>query len=129
MAVEYAVRARLKAVTAITNIVGNRIYPNLLPQDVTLEAITYRKVSAPHVHAFGSDAGLSNPRFQIDAWADVYTEVITLAAAIQAGLSRFRGTIAGEVIQDVMLLNELDIYEQDRRIHRVMMDFEVWHTE
>jgi len=129
VAVEYAVRARLAAVAGVTNIVGTRIYPNLLPQDVTLEAITYRRVSGPHVSAFGTDAGLSNPRFQVDVWADLYTEAVALAAAVQTALVRFRGTIASETIQDILLLNELDIYEQERRIHRVMMDFEVWHTE
>lgn len=129
MALEEAIYGRLAAVSGVTDIVSTRIYPSLLPQGATLPAVTYRRVSGVPERAMGSDAGVARVRMEVDAWASSYSGVKALRDAVVAALKRFTGTVSGETIDATYQLNELDRYEDDLKIHRVMMDFEVWHRE
>ena len=138
MTIEGAILARLKAVTAITDIVGSganaRIYPRRLPQDPVLEAITFRLISAPRVHAFGSDPGLVESRWQVDAWAETYEQARDLGDAIRGNgvgnaFSRFKGTLDSTVVQDVLLDNEIPTFEDESGSYRNMQDYMIWYEE
>ena len=92
MTIDGAILGRLKAVPAVTTIVGSgsnaRIYAEKLPQTAVLEAITFAQISAERVHAFGSDPGLVRARFQLDAWASTWTKSRDLADAIRVVVHR-----------------------------------------
>ena len=138
MTIEGAILARLKAVTAITDIVGSgssaRIYAPSLPQNPVLEAITFQVISAPRVHAFGSDPGLVESRWQVDAWGNTYEEARDLGDAIRGNgagnaFSRFRGTLDSTVVQDVLLDNEIPTFEDESGSFRNMQDYMIWYEE
>lgn len=138
MSIEGAILARLKAVTAITDIVGSgssaRIYAPHLPQRVVLEAIAFRLISAPRVHAFGSDPGLVESRWQVDAWGKTYEEARDLGDAIRGNgagnaFSRFKGTLDSTVVQDVLLDNEIPTFEDASGSFRNMQDYMIWYEE
>ncbi len=138
MTIDGAILARLKAVSAVTAIVGSgtsaRIHADHLPQDPTLEAITYRQISAPRVHAFGSDPGLVQARWQIDAWGSTYEEARDLGDAIRGNgagnaFSRFSGTLDSTVVQSVLLDNEIPTFQDDSGSYRNMQDYMIWYEE
>ena len=138
MTIEGAILARLKAVSAITDIVGlganARIYAPDLPQDPTLQAITFRQISAPRVHAFGSDPGLVGARWQVDAWGNTYKEARDLGDAIRGNgaggaLSRWSGTLDSTVVQDVLLENEIPTFEDESGSYRNTQDYLIWYEE
>ena len=138
MTVDGAILGRLKAVTAITDIVGTgasaRIYAEKLPQNTALEAITFRHISGERTHAFGKDSGLARARFQLDAWGNTWEDSRDLADAIRgdgngSALSRFSGTQDTTVIDDVMLDNELSTFEDESEGYRTIQDYLVYYQE
>ena len=138
MTIDGAVLGRLKAVSAITAIVGSgssaRIYAESLPQHPVLEAITFTQISAERVHAFGSDPGLVRARFQLDAWAKTWEKSRDLADAIRGNgagnaFSRFRGTQDTTVVDDILLDNEIPTFEAEPDSYRTTPDYLLWYQE
>lgn len=138
MTIDGAVLGRLKAVSAVTTIVGSgssaRIYALKLPQNPTLEAITFQQISGLRAHAFGVDRGTVEARFQVDIWGNTHEEARDLADAIRgdgaaSALSRWSGTQDSTVVQDVLLNTELVFYEEATEDYRVMQDYSIWFEE
>lgn len=129
--IEAGIIRRLNTATTVTALTGQRIRARL-SQNETMPAIGVRRVSTDRVHAMVSDDSLQRVRIQVDCYATGYAGVKALAAAVKTRLSRFKGTVTGNVIQDVLLQNELDLEEErgeDARLWRVMQDYYVWHEE
>ena len=138
MTIDGAVLGRLKAIAAVTTIVGSgssaRIYAESLPQNPTLEAITFTQISAERVHAFGSDPGLVRARFQLDAWGNTWEECRDLADAIRgdgaaSAFSRWSGTQDSTVVDDILLDNELPAFEAEPGSYRTTQDYLIWYQE
>jgi hypothetical protein len=129
MTIETELRARLAADATVAGLVVARIYPIVLPQKPTYPAITYSKVSGERLHTLAGAAGRAMPRISISAWSDVgYASVQTLAAAIRASLDGFNGTLT-TIQTNIILDNEIDFYEDDTRVYRILQDYRLSHTE
>ncbi len=77
----------------------------------------------------GSDIGLARALFQVTSFDDSYSGVKAVAAQVRAALQRYRGTINGDVIQDIYLENELDLYDDRTAKHMVPVNATVWYEE
>lgn len=118
MSVEQDVYDRLAADATVAGLVGTRIYPVLLPQNVAMPAIVYSRVaSVPH-----DDLELAqnheSARVQVDCWADSYPGAKALAAAASAALQ-----LAPVYAQR---LTDLDDYDPEEKLFRVILDFNIW---
>ena len=95
----------------------------------------FQKVSTPEVvHAFGTDSGLVEERWQVSAWAKTFAEAKTLAAAVKTALSRFRGTSDGTVFQGILHdggadFDEEPVDEDTSRVYRSQHDYLIWYEE
>lgn len=107
---------------------GTRLYPVLLPEDATLPAATYQRISTTREYATTGPVALNRVRIQLDCWADTYAEVKQLQTAILAILED-RSTYASANIDSITLITATDGYEQDARLYRVSMDFYVYAIE
>lgn len=146
MLLEEALYDWLSADTGISALVGNRIFPNKIPQGETYPQITFFRVSSPRVRNFGEPDGLANPRIQVDCWG------LTLASAVAVGeavrnsdggvalnhkLDGFRGTMGdspGVTIQSAQLEDERHTYnapqhDDDKGVHQVSQDYMFWWEE
>lgn len=74
----------------------------------------------------GADSPVLTVWVQVDCWAKTYSEVQTLAAEVEAQLSRWKGTAAGVTVQDVLLKDQTDSYESDTQLRRVTQDYTVF---
>lgn len=104
---------------ALDSVVSNRVYPNKLPQSPTYPAITYFRVTGRRMWSLSGSANLQNPRFQVDVWAQSYSDARTTADSVitaMAGSSNFK--VGGA--------SDQDMYEPDTQLHRVSIDFSVW---
>jgi hypothetical protein len=139
--IDYAIRTRLAAVTAVTDLVGGTTTPRIwafeMPQveNPVWPCITYQIVSgSPEYHIDGA-AGVATVRIQIDCWSakrpkvDAYAEVRNLAEAVRGALSAYTGTVGTDVIQSSFLMQRRTTYEEDAEVYRESMDFEVGYTE
>ncbi|MDA8212162.1 MAG: DUF3168 domain-containing protein [Clostridia bacterium] len=136
MIIEEALYAHLNTYANLTALVGNRIYPLVLPQKGSYPAITYQKVSGPRLHALQTDPGTAHPRFQISCWAQTYSKAKAVVKQVQAALQDFSGIMggAGGVQVDAVLFeNEFDLYEEETEgktgLYHIPVDFIIWHQE
>ena len=126
--IEQALRAILVAdagVLAITT----RVYPNFIPQKPTWPLIVYQKVSGLRDQALSGPTGKAHPRFQMESWAKTYNEAKSLANAVRVALDGGTFTKGTVTIGGVVIQSEWDAYEPEVECHRIMMDFNFWHTE
>jgi hypothetical protein len=107
---------------------GNRIYPLLLPQNPEYPNITFQQISTVRMHAMQEDAPLLRVRMQIDIRGKTYADAKMLAGQVEGLLSRFRGEIGGQEVQDILLDNEMDLYETEQETRRVSQDYTIFLT-
>lgn len=130
--IEYALRARALAVAGVSSLIGTRAYPAKLPQNPTLPAITFARVSGPRDYTHSGESGLAEGRVQFDCWATTYKGAKALAAALIAALSGYLGTSASVEVASVFVIGETDEYtpqEGDEGDWRVSVDFWVRYYE
>ena len=91
MVIEEAVVNHMENDGPIAAIVGDRIYPNVIPQDVDLPAIAYQVISRPGLMCHDGPSGIAWPRFQITAQANDYDEVVGLINLVRVAFDGFYG--------------------------------------
>lgn len=109
--------------------IGGRVYPDKLPQEPVLPAVTYRKVSGPRVHSHDGPSSLAHPRFQVSCWAATYAEAKDLSEDVRQALDGYTGAMDGEQVQAVLLSNEIDFHHGEVMYYQVALDFVIWHRE
>lgn len=129
MSVEKQLYTRLSTYTPLTAIVSNRIYPVKLPQNVTLPAVSYFRVSTDRHSAMGEDIADVTSRFQVSAWGQTYTSVRSIADVVRAALERYSVNGADATIVTIFYINEQDLYEDDLQIYQLAMDFRIHYEE
>ena len=131
--IEEAVYSRLTATGAVTALVGSgsaaRIYPNKIPQEATLPAVAYQRVSTRRVKAHAAPTGLARVRVQVTCVARTYSEVKALAVVVRKALEGVMGTVGGLAVQGSWLETDADEYGDAEGLHSVRQDFMLWHTE
>lgn len=129
---EEAIVARVAAIPALAALVSTRVYPLVLPQNPTLPALTYRRISTTRPTAMGRDPGIAFPRIQFTVWATGTAGGYANAKAVKDALrgdgagsafQRWRGTVAGVQVLDSVLANELEFYDETAKLIAEVLDF------
>lgn len=123
--VEEAVRSRVIGYAGVTALIGTRMYPVKLPQDVTYPALTYAVIAAPREHLMVADAGVIGALIQVSVWAETMATAKALAIQVAASLNRFHGTVLGVVIQETWIENESDGWEDEAKVYHIPIDVRV----
>ena len=126
----------LSTYAGLTALLSTRIYPIVLPQDVTLPAITYQKLSKLTVHTMGNDPGLGKPRYQFTCWGETPTSAKAVKLQLQTALQNQRNQLwggeSGVTVTVIGPENEIDNFEltkADVELFSVSQDYYVWHDE
>jgi len=124
MTIPALVKGALSADAGVTAIVATRIYPIKLPQNPTYEALTYQRISNT-----GQDgtSTLRMSRWQINCWAEQYGEAQVLATAVKAALEEYINLLGTPGINMARVVNELDDWDEDAEVYRVIVDV-ILHT-
>ena len=108
-----------QVVTALTGVAGGRIYPNVAPNNVATPFVVYMRVANTQENTLADGVPVENTRLQIDCFDSTYAAVITLAEAVKAAMK------ASGITN--LLLMEQDQFDADALLHRVILDFSLWH--
>lgn len=102
MTIEEAVRARIASLTAVTAIVGDRIWTDVIPESAVYPAVRVLEITDVDDQHLRGPEGVKRARVQVDAMirdtgsADVYATLADLAAAIHGdGLGRSASGVFG----------------------------------
>jgi len=125
-----AVRTYLLTKTAITDLVSQRFYADILPQSATLPAIAYTRTSGFHDHILSDLAGLAHARIQFECFADTRAVANSIVEAIRAsGIITQKGTISSVDIRGVRieegLRSELDYPHDGSDEHRYVASIDL----
>jgi len=121
-AIEVLVYRAMILDAAVTRLINTRVYPVVMPQDVTLPAVSYQRVSTDPVNHLGGYSGLKNAHIVINAWGRNYDEAKAIASAIHAAMDAARAFRC-------VLTNELDGYDQDVQLYVISHDYSCWGAE
>lgn len=128
MTIESDLRVRLVSQTALTNLVGTRIYPLQLPQNGQYPAIAYWRVSAPRVRSMGNGSKTIRARYQFDVYAESYKSAKTVVAALIAAIDWYSGTKT-VVIEHIEVLDDPDIFDDGDELYHIPVDALVVYKE
>lgn len=97
---------------------GARVYPLTAPDVVTKPYITYQRIFSNSENVLSGNSGLTNTRMQIDMYATLYTDVVTLAAQVDALISAW-------AVKNVSIQAQ-DFYEDPVKLFRISADYSIW---
>ena len=127
--VQNAVFDRLSTFAGLTAVVSTRSYPQRPPQDPTLPFVWFRVISATRPHAFGSDPGDVMSMVEVNA-VDLTAEgAQTAGEQVRAAMSRWSGTHLGVVIQDSLIEQQREFFDENVEQYRELNEFAVWSKE
>lgn len=130
MTIYEAIYARLTGFAGLAALVGDRVYPNTMPQDTTKPAVAYRLVTddTPQPQQLVGEPDLIRARFQFDSYAKKYDDANAVRLQIRRALKRWEQT-GPPVVQVAFALSNVDLYEQDTELHNCSSDFEINYEE
>lgn len=132
--IDEAIFSRLSGFAGLTAKVSSRIYPVMLPQNPVYPAVTHFSIGGGEtIHAMNSDPGVARAQWQVSAWGITVIDARDVMEQVRLALSRFRGTLNGTVIQDI-----LADAPQERMppelidgvlVFQFIRDFTIWYIE
>lgn len=131
--IEEAIKTKLSDAT-ITAVVDLRVYPDILPQDTTLPAITYQQIGGFRGQVMDGVDGMVNARYQINCWDDTYEGARYLANVVNAVLNSFSGVVGTVKIFSMVFELEGDILNMSEntevtKTYGKRLDFRIWFKE
>lgn len=115
------VRDRLNGYAGLTAIIGaSKVFRGVVPQGTVAPYCVVKQVSDLRSYTFGGASGLDRPRIQISCFSLSYGQAKAMAVQVVAALEGWSG------VQAALKQNEIDLYEQDTKLHHVPVDFHIW---
>ena len=124
----------MAAESTITDLVGQRIYPDRAPQGDTLPYITFDSPTEAGVHHQTGVTRLAETDIQFKIWAATSESRSAVKQAVRAFFDgKTRQTFGSSFCQSVRNTNNQDSIEEpedgsQNYIFGVFMDFKFWHT-
>lgn len=127
-----AVYARLAGSPALSAIVGDRVFPGLVPQGEGRPSVGFVVASRTFGRCFKSPNRTSRARVRVSCWSYDQLEAATMADVIRRRFDGYQGWWGLVWVYYVELENEIDLpeVEQDgsgRTIYQIVLDFGIRH--
>lgn len=124
----------LRACAPLREIVGDDIYAKAAPADLDGAYVVYHRITSTHDHHLVGTGRLAMARYQLDLWAPTGDQVERMADAIREGLFKFRGTVEGLEIKDIVFESVVDQYEAPTGgnvlgTFGLIVELTIWHEE
>jgi hypothetical protein len=131
-----AFRQYLLDQTAVTDLVGDRIYRGVIEQSATLPAVAIAMGFTRHDQTLNGFAGLAHVRMTVAAYADDPDDAVEVAEAIRtSGIVGVKGVVHGVDIRGARVEDgyreDVEFSQEDSDDHRyvVSFDFEIDYLE
>ena len=118
----------------IRQVVGDRFYPLILPQNTALPAVIYMPVSANYGAALRVSSGFVRQRVQFSAYDKTYGKARKISRIIKNVFQDYRGDMNGIAVQAVHILSDVIIFgntqkQFDTEEYVSALEFEFNYTE
>lgn len=110
--IEAPLRTYLMAIDDLTDIIGTRLYPMIVPQSAPLPYVVYRRTGTEREYTeHGSHAGLAIAAIDFEAYADGYEDVKELSEVLRQAFDGHSGTLGTYERISILLTDESDLVE------------------
>ena len=118
-----AVYGILSGTTAVTDIVGTKIFPEIAEQETAVPFVVYQVQSVQPEDTHDGPSKLDEVRVEVLCYDDAYNGAADLASAVRGALDRVRGTYNGVNVESVQF-NDVDFeIEYDPRRYSQVLTF------
>lgn len=130
MTLESSLYSHLSGYSGLTALVSARIYPNQAPQNCPLPYVVYHRISAVREQTITRAIGSTLVRMQFSAFSRRHTTNGTdyganeVRAQVRAALLAYT-TGGGVTVHDLLLVNDIDLYEDDTNLHHCLTEAEI----
>src|SRR3989304_3050319 len=101
--IEKALFTHVTTDTAIAALIGQRLFPNKIPQGQPLPAAEYTQSKGDRVHHMEGPAGMVDSEYTIICYGESYSSAKTLAEAVRKRMDGYSGIVEGVTIDVIML--------------------------
>lgn len=130
MKIQEALVAHLGESAAVSAVVGNRLYPKILPQSPVFPAIVIDLLSADRAHSQDGSSGFATAVFQFSCLATTAGAAKELADKVAIALTGYRGSMASGVnVEGVFDEDESDNYDDTLELYSTERVFTVQFLE
>lgn len=102
MSLESALYSYLGGISAVSALVGARIYPSQAPQGAALPYVAHARVSTRRFPHIGGPSGMVRARQQLDVYAATLDAAQSVVDALRDNLDGLRGAQMGDEALDVV---------------------------
>jgi hypothetical protein len=133
MSLQSSLYAFLISDVGVSALVGTRVYPLVIPEQVYDEAtkrpcLVYSMRGLDQTQTFCETIELQRADIGIDCYAKTYEASIALATAVKTALTDYVGTMGDVEISKLNLNNQFDLLDLEPGLFRVALSFFVWHA-
>lgn len=129
MSIETGIYAVLTGDAGVSALVGTRIYPLVVPQDASLPAIAYQRVSGGPTYTQDGDANLTPARFQFTCLGSSYSQAKAVATAVRAAISGASGTWDDVTVGACLVETDQDGWAEAFQSPVVRLDARIWYSD
>jgi hypothetical protein len=127
VSLESGLVAHLMADGDVADLIGSRLYPLRVPQDVVLPAVVYQVITDIEEHTHDGPSGLVQARMQMTYHGSTYSEAKSVKDAILASIDGFSGTMGSTAVASVESQAASDSWSTAHEVPVVRQDFMVWY--
>lgn len=129
MAIEAGLWEFLTADSGVGAVLGDRIYPLVIPQSADIPAAAYQRISYGNLLAHDGVTNYATVRIQITCAANSYDEARAAAAALREACDGYRGAMGNYAVHSCAVGNIMDGYNLDSGRAVVRLDIRINYTE
>lgn len=129
--IEQGLQILVQADSAVSAIATFGGFSTQLPTNATKPTWTQTLISDPGDYNMEGASDLGRRDVQIDCFADTMSDALSLAAAIDAVLSGYRGQLADDdavFVQACLRTDQRDFYDDAPRTFRRMLQYSIWSS-
>jgi hypothetical protein len=131
---EAVLRTALVSSTAVTAIIGTRIYPVLAPASAALPLVTWRRSGIERGQTLAGPAGLPRVSVEFSIYGTTYEQARELADAMRVVLDGYGGTVDNTTVRQTSLEDESDDFvtlagADMPPVYQITQRYDLWWTE
>lgn len=131
---EAVLRSALVGTSAVTTLIGSRIYPVMAPASAPLPLVTWRRAGISRSHTLSAPMGVPQVTIEYQIYAATYETARDIADAMRVVLDGYGGTVDNVTIRQTSLENEVDEFVQLQgselpAVYQITQNYDVWWQE
>lgn len=127
MSFEDDLYTHLSGFTGLTDLIGQKIYPDHVPQTAEVPYLSYFEVYREKNYVFSGYNGTSIISIQISAFADTKNQARLVADQVPLAMAAWPG--ANSKVGYAIQQNEISTWREDLEAYEMDLDFDIFYTE